>query len=189
MSIPRSRTLTDDAAELFPVLDAEGHEIGSAPRAVCHADPSLIHPSVHVVVITADGCLWQLRGYGKDSAPGHWDHACSGHVALGEDALTAAVRELAEEIGVVVEAGALAQVAQVLCELGNETELTTVFRLEHDGPFTVRLPEVAGLAVLPTRPPARAALPSALLLGARLDASTRAGIARPGRPGCGSSAA
>jgi len=92
------------------VLDAEGREIGSAPRAVCHADPSLIHPSVHVVVVTADGCLWQLRGYGKDSAPGHWDHACSGHVSLGEDALGAAVRELAEEIGVVVEAGALSQI-------------------------------------------------------------------------------
>ena len=25
-------------------------QIGSAPRAACHADPSLIHPSVHVVV-------------------------------------------------------------------------------------------------------------------------------------------
>ncbi len=152
------------------MLDAEGHEIGSAPRAVCHADPSLIHPSVHVVVVTADGCLWQLRGYGKDSAPGHWDHACSGHVGLGEDALTAAVRELAEEIGVVVEPGALAPVDQVLCELGNETELTTVFRLEHDGPFTVRLPEVAGLAVLPSGRRPEPLSPSALLLGARLDA-------------------
>jgi isopentenyl-diphosphate Delta-isomerase len=152
------------------VLDAEGRQIGSASRAVCHADPSLIHASVHVVVVTGSGCLWQLRGYGKDSAPGHWDHACSGHVSLGEDARTAAVRELAEEIGVVVEAGALDELARVLCELGTETELTTVFRLEHDGPFTVRLPEVAGLAVLPRgRRPERLS-PSALLLGARLDA-------------------
>ena len=111
------------------MIDAEGREIGSAPRATCHADPSLIHPSVHVVVITGSGCLWQLRGYGKDSAPGHWDHACSGHVSLGENARTAAVRELGEEIGVVVDGGALEQVARVLCELGNETELTTIFRL------------------------------------------------------------
>ena len=155
---------------MFPVLDAEGHEIGSAPRALCHADPSLIHPSVHVVVVTAEGYLWQLRGYGKDSAPDHWDHACSGHVSLGEDARTAAVRELAEEIGVTVEPGALAQLGQVLCELGNETELTTVFRLEHDGPFTLRLPEVAGLAVLPRGRRPEPLSPSALLLGARLDA-------------------
>lgn len=152
------------------MLDAEGREIGSAPRALCHADPSLIHPSVHVVVVTPEGCLWQLRGYGKDSAPGNWDHACSGHVALGEDARTAAVRELAEEIGVTVDPGALTQLDQVLCELGNETELTTVFRLEHDGPFVLRQPEVAGLAVLPRGRRPEPLSPSALLLGARLDA-------------------
>jgi isopentenyldiphosphate isomerase len=152
------------------VLDAAGREIGSAPRAVCHADPSLIHPSVHIVVMTAEGCLWQLRGYGKDSAPGEWDHACTGHVGLGEDARTAAVRELAEEIGVTVAADDLREVARVLCELGNETELTTVFRLAHEGPFTLRLPEVAGLEVLPRgqRPDPLSA--SAQLLNARLDA-------------------
>jgi isopentenyldiphosphate isomerase len=152
------------------VLDAEGREVGSAPRAVCHADPALIHPSVHVVVMTTDGCLWQLRGYGKDSAPGQWDHACTGHVSLGEDARTAAVRELAEEIGVAVARGALEEIARVLCELGTETELTTVFRLLHDGPFTVRLPEVAGLAVLPRGRRPDPLSPSARLLSARLDA-------------------
>ena len=77
------------------MLDSDGREIGSASRAACHSDASLIHPSVHVVVMTGSGCLWQLRGYGKDSAPGHWDYACSGHVGLGEDARSAAVRELA----------------------------------------------------------------------------------------------
>ena len=62
------------------------------------------------------------------------------------------------------------QVAAILCELGNETELTTVFRLAHDGPFTVRLPEVAGLAVLPPGGRPDPLSPSARLLGARLDA-------------------
>jgi isopentenyldiphosphate isomerase len=152
------------------VLDAEGREVGSAPRAACHADPSLIHPSVHIVVVTSDGCLWQLRGYGKDSAPGQWDHACTGHVSLGEDVRSAAVRELAEEIGVTVDGGSLDEVARVLCELGNETELTTVFRLAHDGPFTVRLPEVAGLAVLPRGRRPDPLSPSARLLSGRLDA-------------------
>jgi isopentenyldiphosphate isomerase len=152
------------------VLDAEGREIGSAPRATCHSDPSLIHPSVHVVVVTGSGCLWQLRGYGKDSAPGHWDHACSGHVGLGEDVRTAAARELAEEIGVTADPAALEQIDRVLCELGNETELTTIFRLEHNGPFTMQLPELAGLAVLPRGQRPDPLSPSALLLSARLDA-------------------
>jgi isopentenyldiphosphate isomerase len=152
------------------VLDREGREIGSASRAACHSDPSLVHPSVHVVVVTAGGCLWQLRGYGKDSAPGEWDHACSGHVGLGEDARTAAVRELAEELGIEVAAVALDEVARMLCELGNETELTTVFRLEHDGPFTLRLPELAGLAVLRLGQRPDPLSPSAVLLSTRLDA-------------------
>ncbi|MDX6572410.1 MAG: hypothetical protein QOC86_1566 [Gaiellales bacterium] len=152
------------------MLDREGREIGSASRAACHSDPSLVHPSVHVVVVTAGGCLWQLRGYGKDSAPGEWDHACSGHVGLGEDARTAAVRELAEELGIEVAAVALDEVARMLCELGNETELTTVFRLEHDGPFTLRLPELAGLAVLPLGRRPDPLSPSAVLLSTRLDA-------------------
>jgi 8-oxo-dGTP pyrophosphatase MutT (NUDIX family) len=152
------------------VLDAEGKEIGSAPRAACHSDPTLIHPSVHVVVVTGSGCLWQLRGYGKDSAPGHWDHACSGHVSLGEDVRSAAVRELAEELGIVVDDNALDRVDRVLCRLGNETELTTVFRLDHDGPFALQLPELAGLAVLPRGQRPDPLSPSALLLSARLDA-------------------
>ena len=162
---------------MFPLLDSEGREIGSAPRAACHSDPSLIHPSVHVVVVTSSGCLWQLRGFGKDSAPGHWDHACSGHVGLGEDARTAAVRELAEEIGVVVADSALDQIDRMLCDLGNETELTTVFRLEHDGPFALRPPELAGLAVLPLGQRPEPLSPSALLLSALLDAE------RPGWDG------
>ena len=70
----------------------------------------------------------------------------------------------------MVDHGSLEQVARVLCELVNETELTTVFRLEHDGPFAVRLPEVAGLAVLPPGRRPEPLSPSALLLGARLDA-------------------
>lgn len=152
------------------MLDTDGRQIGSAPRATCHSDPSLIHPSVHVIVVTCAGCLWQLRGYGKDSAPGHWDHACSGHVGLDEDARAAAVRELAEEIGVTVEEGALDQLDRILCELGNETELTTIFRLEHGGPFTMRLPELAGLAVLPRGRRPEPLSPSAALLSARLDA-------------------
>ena len=91
-------------------------------------------------------------------------------MSLGEDARTAAVRELAEEIGLDVEPGALDPVARVLCELGSETELTTVFRLAHDGPFSFQLPEVAGLAVLPLGRRPDPLSPSALLLGARLDA-------------------
>ena len=59
----------------------------------------------------------------------------------------------------------------MLCELGNETELTTVFRLEHDGPFTA----ATARARRPRGAAARASgpircRPPRVLLGARLDA-------------------
>jgi 8-oxo-dGTP pyrophosphatase MutT (NUDIX family) len=109
-----------------------------------------VHLSVHVVVLNPDGVLWQLRGPYKDSAPGHWDHACSGHVAAGETLAASAVRELAEEVGIDVAEHELEELARVRCPLGNETELTTVYRVRHPGPYRLAPPELAGLAVLPT---------------------------------------
>jgi isopentenyldiphosphate isomerase len=151
------------------VVDDHGGRIGTATRAACHADPSLVHLSIHVVVLTPDGVLWQLRGPYKDSAPLAWDHACSGHVAAGEGVRESARRELAEEIGIEVADAELVELARVRCALEGETELTTVFRLHHPGPYRLAPPELAGLAVLSagTRPAPLS--PSALLLNERLD--------------------
>ena len=140
------------------MVDDRGEPIGTATRSACHSDPTLVHLSIHVVVLTPDGVLWQLRGPYKDSAPNTWDHACSGHVSAGESVLAAAVRELGEEL------------ARVRCALDGETELTTVFRLRHPGPYRLAPPELAGLAVLAGgRRPAPLS-PSAGLLNQRLDA-------------------
>jgi isopentenyldiphosphate isomerase len=130
------------------VVDDAGAPIGTATRAACHADPSLVHLSLHVIVVADDGVLWQLRGPHKDSAPDTWDHACSGHVSAGERVLESAVRELAEELGIAVAEHDLVELARVRCALEGETELTTVYRLEHSGPYRLAPPELAGLAVL-----------------------------------------
>lgn len=58
-------------------------------------------PAAYVVFLRDDEILLQLRqntGY----ADGHWATAAAGHVEEGESVLAAAVRETAEEIGVVV---------------------------------------------------------------------------------------
>ena len=88
--------------ELFDIFDAEGKHIGTAPRSRCHGDPSLIHRTSHVVVIHPDNgtILLQKRNLKKDIQPGKWDTAVGGHLALGEDFLTGAKRELAEELGI-----------------------------------------------------------------------------------------
>jgi isopentenyldiphosphate isomerase len=130
-----------------------------------------VHLSIHVVVLTPDGVLWQLRGPYKDSAPNAWDHACSGHVAAGESVTLSARRELTEELGIDVSETELEELARVRCALFGETELTTVFRLRHAGPYRLAPPELAGLAVLPTGARPSPLSPSATLLNERLDAS------------------
>ena len=88
--------------ELFDIYDKEGRHIGTAPRSRCHGDPSLIHRTSHVVVIHPQNgsILLQKRNLQKDIQPGKWDTAVGGHLALGEDYLTGAKRELAEELGI-----------------------------------------------------------------------------------------
>ena len=88
--------------ELFDIYDKNGNHIGTAPRRLCHGDPSLLHHTAHVVVIhpeTGD-ILLQKRTLSKDIQPGKWDTAVGGHLALGEDFETGARRELAEELGI-----------------------------------------------------------------------------------------
>ena len=88
--------------ELFDIYDENGNHIGTAPRRLCHGDPSLLHHTAHVVVIhpeTGD-ILLQKRTLTKDIQPGKWDTAVGGHLALGEDYETGARRELAEELGI-----------------------------------------------------------------------------------------
>ena len=164
------RPVVDDPRERFPLVDTDGREIGSAPRERCHRDPTLVHPSIHVVVVTALGPLWQLRGPYKDTAPGLWDHACSGHVGLGEEPAGAALRELAEEVGIEAQAADLEELGRLLAPLETETELTTVYRLRHEGPFTFGLPELAGLVALPRETRPSPLSPSCVLISARLDA-------------------
>jgi isopentenyldiphosphate isomerase len=140
---------SDDASEAFPLVDEEGRRVGVATRGSCHADPALLHPSVHVLVRTVDGLLWQLRGHRKDVAPGTWDHACAGHVGTEEEPARAALRELGEELGLDVAGEQLEELGRTVVRLPHESELTTLFLLRHDGPFSLAPPEVAGLAVLP----------------------------------------
>lgn len=85
--------------ELFDVVDAEDRVVGQAPRREVHAR-KLLHRAVHVLIHDDDGHLFlQRRSMGKDTFPGCWDSSCSGHVDAGEDYLTAARRELGEELG------------------------------------------------------------------------------------------
>lgn len=90
--------------ELFDVLTESGKHTGlTKRRSDIHRDGDW-HASVHIWIARKQPSgmeyLMQKRADNKDSFPGCWDAATTGHVDAGEDAITAALRELHEELGV-----------------------------------------------------------------------------------------
>jgi isopentenyl-diphosphate Delta-isomerase len=91
----------DDQTELFYLVDENDNELESVPRAEAHADRTKIHRSVQIVLSNAAGqVLLQKRSMNKDKHPGKWTVSASGHVTYGQSYQEAAIRELAEELGV-----------------------------------------------------------------------------------------
>ena len=93
------------AEEEFDVVDTTtGLPTGErARRSVVHAT-GLYHRAVHVWLFApATGeVLLQRRALDKDSWPGALDISCAGHVSAGDAPLPSAVRELEEELGIVL---------------------------------------------------------------------------------------
>ncbi|MET4609863.1 8-oxo-dGTP diphosphatase [Rhodococcus sp. PvR044] len=70
------------------------------------ADRFQLVPAVYVLFRRHCGereqVLLQLRD-GTGYLDGHWAHAAAGHIELGESVVEAAVREVAEELGIAVD--------------------------------------------------------------------------------------
>jgi len=127
--------------EIFDVVNERDEVTGQAPRREVHAR-GLWHRAIHVLVFNKRGEVFlQKRSMKKDTAKGKWDSSSSGHVDTGEDYDTCAVRELREEIGLV-----LAQTPQRLFKINacKETgwEFCWVYRCENEGPFTLHPDEI-----------------------------------------------
>ena len=129
--------------EIFDVVNESDEVIGTATRGEVHAR-KLWHRAVHVMVVGKDGRIFlQKRSLRKDTAPGRWDSACSGHVDSGEDYVSAAVRELNEEIGLVI-AGPEALTPLFRLSPCEDTgwEFLWIFQLRSDGPFVLNPAEI-----------------------------------------------
>jgi len=129
------------AEEIFDVVNDRDEVIGQAPRKEVHAR-GLWHRAVHVLVFNTRGEVFlQKRSMLKDTAKGKWDSSSSGHVDTGEDYDICAVRELREEIGLVIN-----QAPQRLYKINAcpETgwEFCWVYRCASEGPFTLHPEEI-----------------------------------------------
>lgn len=88
--------------ELFDILQEDGTPTGvQKERETVHQNGDL-HGSVRIWLIREGTVLLQKRALNKDSYPGCYDVASSGHIDAGEDAITAAIREVQEEINLTI---------------------------------------------------------------------------------------
>ena len=90
--------------EYFDVLTEDGTPTGeSLPRDEVHSR-GLWHGSVQAWVMNSAGqLLLQQRAHTKKTDPGLWDVSVCGHIASGDDAIAAAIREADEELGLKLE--------------------------------------------------------------------------------------
>ena len=127
--------------EIFDVVNERDEVVGQNTRREVHAR-GLRHRAVHVLVFGSDGRIFlQKRSMTKDTFPGVWDSSASGHLDSGEDYDACAVRELREELGLLIEAP-LARLFKIAACAETGQEFCWVYRLASEGPFVLQPEEI-----------------------------------------------
>jgi isopentenyldiphosphate isomerase len=127
--------------EVFDVVNEADEVIGRQSRSEVHR-LGLLHRAVHVLVFNSRGQVFlQKRSMTKDRQPGLWDSSASGHLDSGEDYDACAVREVREEIGLL-----LPQPPQRMFKLPasaeTDQEHVWVYRCQAEGPFVLHPEEI-----------------------------------------------
>jgi isopentenyldiphosphate isomerase len=127
--------------EYFDVVNERDEVVGRATRKEVHAR-GLLHRAVHVLVYNSKGQVFlQKRSMKKDRQPGLWDSSSSGHVDSGEDYDPCTVRELREELGLVVSHPPDRLFKLDACE-ETDQEFVWIYRCESEGPFELNQEEI-----------------------------------------------
>lgn len=116
----------------------------------------LLHGAAHVWIYRSNGnrqqVLLQKRSATKKTYPGLLDVSAAGHIDLGEVPLTAAIREIYEEIGLKVDKDQLKLVTKFYLRkpannslVENEYCWIYLYRLDHHVEFKLQASEVASL--------------------------------------------
>ena len=124
--------------ETIDILSPHGRATGEVKsKPDVHRDGDL-HRSVHVWIVTPRGVLIQRRSLRKENHPGLWDVSVAGHLSAGEDAVTAAIREAEEEIGLLLAPGELQHIGTIAerCVLNGgryiDNEIHEIFLVRRD---------------------------------------------------------
>jgi len=127
--------------EIFDVVNERDEVVGRAPRREVHRT-GLMHRAIHVFIFNARGEIFlQKRSMSKDSSPGRWDSSASGHLDSGEDYDACAVRELREEIGLIVSTPPR-RVGKVSPCAETGQEFVWLYEGASEGPFALHPEEI-----------------------------------------------
>jgi isopentenyldiphosphate isomerase len=127
--------------EIFDIVNGRDEVVDRKSRREVHAR-GLLHRAVHVLVFNARGQVFlQKRSMSKDTSPGLWDSSASGHLDSGEDYDYCAMRELREEIGLVIKQSP-ERLFKIAAGVETGQEFVWVYRLENEGPFTLHPDEI-----------------------------------------------
>ncbi|MBO5460190.1 MAG: NUDIX domain-containing protein [Ruminococcus sp.] len=103
-----SSALDGKALEFLEILKEDGSKSGIVrERGVVHREGCL-HATVHMWVVRKNqksgyDILLQKRSEQKESYPGCYDISSAGHIVVGDNRLSAAYREMKEELGIDVK--------------------------------------------------------------------------------------
>lgn len=86
--------------EILDIINIDDVVIGQATREEIY-EKKLIHRVTHVMVRDSNGRFLLQRRAAHISSPLHWIASACGHVQSGESYSEAAIRELAEEVGII----------------------------------------------------------------------------------------
>ncbi len=134
--------VAQQSSELLDVVDQNDVVVETLTRGEIHRR-QLMHRAVHILVFSSSGSLLlQKRSMLKDEMAGFWDSSCAGHVESGQGYLETAVRELEEELGLAVTDEAPGYLFTMHPQPSNGMEFAAVYKLVHDGPFTIAEDEI-----------------------------------------------
>jgi isopentenyldiphosphate isomerase len=128
------------AKEIIDIFDEQGNKTGKASKKEAHLK-GLWHRAAHIWIYNSKGeILLQKRGDNVAYWPGRWDISAAGHVALGEEPDDAALRELGEEIGIMVKSKDLKKLfvrkstssAPEINYFNNETDSVFLYKFDGD---------------------------------------------------------
>ncbi len=128
--------------EMLDIVNDADQVVGQATRSDAHRK-RLMHRATHIMLTnSAHQIFMQLRSKTKDTNPGLWDTSAAGHVDAGESYEACAVRELEEELGVVVTVDRLIEIGRLPPTPINGFEFVRIYTVSSDDPITLEASEI-----------------------------------------------